>query len=417
MDGLKINNRMKNILFISYDGMTDPLGQSQVIPYLVRLAKCGYRFTILSCEKTRKYSAHKDEIDKLLKIHSIKWAPITYHKNPPVFSSMYDVYILRQKATQLHKEAEFDLVHTRPGIPALIGLWMKKKYGVKFLNDIREFYADSRLDGGIWNYESFFYKKIYRFFKQRENEAVEESDGIVCLTNAAEKIIKQWPQYRKQIPLKVIPCSVDMNLFDPKKIEVVKVEALKNELKIKEDELIISYLGSIGSWYLTDEMMHLFKMISDRIPKAKFLFISPNEHEIISNAARKSGLSEKKLLITKARRNEVPALLSLSKFSTFFIKPCYSKQSSSPTKHGEIMAMGIPVITNAGVGDVSDIVTSSNSGLVLMDLNEKEFQLIADKIAEGIVFDKRAIRNAAMEYYDLDNAVRKYFDLYRKILE
>ncbi|MEI9956314.1 MAG: hypothetical protein WDM90_08440 [Ferruginibacter sp.] len=48
----------------------------------------------------------------------------------------------------------------------------------------------------------------------------------------------------------------------------------------------------------------------------------------------------------------MPLLLSLSQFSVFFIKPCYSKQSSSPTKHGEIMAMGIPLITNSGVGDV-----------------------------------------------------------------
>jgi glycosyltransferase involved in cell wall biosynthesis len=408
---------MKNILFISYDGMTDPLGQSQVIPYLAGLAKYGYHFTILSCEKKGKYLENKNEVEKLLSVHSVKWIPIRYHKKPPIFSSIYDVYKLGQKAIQLHKNEKFDLIHTRPGIPALIGLWMKKKYDVKFLNDIREFYADSRVDGKIWNSGSFFYKKIYRFFKQKEDEAVEKSDGIVCLTYAAEKIIKQWPQIRKQIPLKVIPCSVDMDLFDPERIDFDKVATLKKTLNISDDELIISYLGSIGSWYLTDEMMQLFKMISDKIPKAKFLFISPNEHETILNAAMKSGLSKMKLLITKASRSEVPALLSLSKFSVFFIKPCYSKQSSSPTKHGEIMAMGIPVITNAGVGDVGDIVTASNSGLVLDSLDEKQFHLIVDKIDEGIIFDKIAIRNAAMEYYDLDSAIKKYLEIYREILE
>ena len=408
---------MKNILFISYDGMTDPLGQSQVIPYLAGLTKYGYRFTILSCEKPQSFNLHKTEVENLLKLYSIKWIPIPYHKKPPVLSSIYDVYQLKKKVKQLHSKERFDMVHTRPGIPALIGLWMKKKLEVKFLNDIREFYADSRVDGGMWNKKNFFYKKVYRFFKQKENEAVEKSDGIVCLTNAAEKIIREWPQYKNHIPLKVIPCSVDMNLFDPDKIDSAKKLKFREQLNINDDDYVISYLGSIGSWYLTEEMMQFFKIINDKIPNARFLFISPNEHERISDAAKKSSLPENKLLITKAKRDEVPALLSFSRYSVFFIKPCYSKQSASPTKHGEIMALGIPVITNAGVGDLADIITTSRSGLVLKDLNEKEFQVTADKIVEKKFFDKNIIRNAAMEYYDLDNAIKKYSEIYQEILE
>src|SRR5205814_6316570 len=36
------------VLYISYNGMLDPLGQSQVIPYLKELSKLGVRFTLLS---------------------------------------------------------------------------------------------------------------------------------------------------------------------------------------------------------------------------------------------------------------------------------------------------------------------------------------------------------------------------------
>ncbi len=93
---------MKNVLFISYDGMTDPLGQSQVIPYLAALTKYGYRFTILSCEKKDKYKLHKDEIENALKSLHIKWKPIPYHKNPPVLSSLYDVMMLKKTAKKLH---------------------------------------------------------------------------------------------------------------------------------------------------------------------------------------------------------------------------------------------------------------------------------------------------------------------------
>jgi len=417
MDGVTINFRMKNILFISYDGMTDPLGQSQVIPYLKGLTKFGYQFTILSCEKPERYQSQKNDVESLLKSSPIKWVPISYHKKPPVFSSVYDVMMLKRKAIQLHATENFDMVHTRPGVPALIGLWMKKKIGIKFLNDIREFYADSRVDGKIWNLNSFFYKKIYHYFKQKENEAVEENDGIVCLTNAAEKIITQWPQYKRSVPIKIVPCSVDLNVFDPEKIDATQKSKFKKELNINDNDFIISYLGSIGSWYLTGEMMQFFKIISDKIPSAKFLFISPNSHDIIMNEAINFGLSENKIIVKNAKRNEVPALLSFSKYSVFFIKPCYSKQSSSPTKHGEIMAMGIPVITNAGVGDIADIVEKYQSGIVMKDLNEEEFLSTANSMNEEISFDKSAIRNGAKEYYNLDRAIENYQEIYQKILE
>ncbi|MEO6220338.1 MAG: glycosyltransferase [Ginsengibacter sp.] len=415
-------NNKKNILFISYDGMTDPLGQSQVIPYLAGLTEYGYHFTILSCDKPDRFAQYKNYVEALLKPYPIKWVSIPYHKKPPVFSSMYDVMMLQRRAKQLHTQEKFNMVHTRAGIPALIGLWMKKKLGVKFLHDIREFYADSRIEGGMWNTNRFFYKKIYRFFKRKEGEEVDNCDGIVCLTYAAESIIKQWPQYKKQIPLEIIPCSVDMNLFNPGKVTDEKKRTLKKDLNINEDDFIISYLGSLGGWYLTDEMMKFCKKISDKILNAKFLFITPLQHEIIFETAAKFDIAREKVIVTHAQRHEVPLLLSLSSYSVFFIKPCYSKKSSSPTKHGEIMAMGIPVITNSGVGDVAEIVEKYQSGIVLNGLNDEQFLLAVESISKHILldnnrFDKIAIRNAAKEYYNLKSAIEKYCKIYKKILD
>ena len=198
---------------------------------------------------------------------------------------------------------------------------------VKFLNDIREFYADSRVEGGMWNTKNIFYRTIYNFFKKKEVEAIVYNDGVVCLTYAAEKIIKQCPQYKTQIPLEVIPCSVDMKLFDPGKIDNDLKFKFKKELGITDEDFIISYLGSIGGWYLTDEMMLFCKILSDKITSAKFLFISPHQHNIIFETARKSGIVPEKIIVTHAQRHEVPLLLSFSNYSVFFIKSCYSKKS------------------------------------------------------------------------------------------
>ena len=46
----------KHILYLSYDGMTDPLGQSQVLPYIIGLTKAGYSFHLVSFEKPDRYN-------------------------------------------------------------------------------------------------------------------------------------------------------------------------------------------------------------------------------------------------------------------------------------------------------------------------------------------------------------------------
>ncbi|MEO6539299.1 MAG: glycosyltransferase [Ferruginibacter sp.] len=408
---------LKKILFISYDGMTDPLGQSQVIPYLSGLTKFGYEFTILSCDKKEKFQENKDYVCRLLQDFPIKWVSLPYHKNPPVLSSMYDLYQLKRKVKELQLQQKFDMVHTRPGLPTLVALWMRKKYGTRFLNDVRGFWADERVDGGMWNIKNFLFKRVYNYFKRHETECLQKADYNSCLTHAAKKEILSWKNIPGQpLAIEVIPCSVDLELFNPDNINENLKEELRKELNIKPGDFIISYLGSVGGWYLTDEMMRFCKKLSDKIPAAKFLFISPHRHQQIINAAAKYSLAENRIITKTALRHQVPVLLSFSSYSLFFIKPCYSKISSSPTKHGEIMAMGIPVITNSGVGDVKQIVEKYHAGLVLDEFSEKTFDDITDKITNPSQFSKVTIRNGAVEFYSLKDAVGKYREIYDKIL-
>ncbi len=405
-----------NILFISYDGMTDPLGQSQVIPYLQGLSKYGYKIFLLSCEKKKVYQQRKDTVQKILDEASITWVPLNYTKKPPVLSTLIDMIRLRSAAKKIHLQNQLSMVHTRPGVPALVGLWLKEKYGIKFLNDIREFYADSRVDGGIWNESNFLYKRIYTFFKNQEAKQVSKSDGIVCLTHAAEKIITRWPEYNGGIPLQVIPCSADLELFNADTINEADKATLRKKLGIESGDFVLSYLGSIGGWYLTAEMMMFCKRLLSKFPRSKFLFISPNLHQHITDTAAKYGVPKEKIISVKAARNEVPALLSLSNYSFFFIKPCFSKLSSSPTKHGEIMAMGIPVIANSGVGDVEEIIQKYNGGFVVDDFSMGSFDTVIEQL-ENTIFDKEAIRKGAFEFYSLKQAVESYASLYKEILK
>jgi len=150
----------RKILYITYDGLTDPLGQSQVLPYIIELSKLGYRFTILSFEKKKRFNAEKNIIKKITDEHSINWVPLFFTSRPPLISKMYDRWHLNRKAFQLHRKERFEMVHCRSYIASEAGLQLKKKKGVKFLFDMRGFWADERVDNGQWDLKKIFYKKV-----------------------------------------------------------------------------------------------------------------------------------------------------------------------------------------------------------------------------------------------------------------
>ena len=66
MDVSEIRNLdLTHVLYISYDGMTDPLGQSQVLPYLSGLSKEGFKFHLISFEKEEKFKNHREHIQAI----------------------------------------------------------------------------------------------------------------------------------------------------------------------------------------------------------------------------------------------------------------------------------------------------------------------------------------------------------------
>jgi glycosyltransferase involved in cell wall biosynthesis len=106
----------------------------------------------------------------------------------------------------------------------------------------------------------------------------------------------------------------------------------------------------------------------------------------------------------------------MSKLSVFFILPSYSKKASSPTKLAELMAMGVPVLCNAGVGDVADIVKRSEAGWVMSDFDDVSMKAMAHTIAVASPADSEKLRLAAKEYGSLERGASRYAGVYANII-
>ena len=401
------------ILYITYDGLTDPLGQSQILPYLKGLSSFGYQFTILSFEKKDRYKREKETIKKLTGESGISWVPLWFTSSPPLFSKFYDAIRMRNKAFQLQKNYQFDMVHCRSYVAADVGLQLKKTFGIKFFFDMRGFWADEKKDGS-WNVNNPFYKRIYSYYKKREAAYLQNADYIISLTEAGKTEMMKWPSLDKRIPLQVIPCCADMDHFTLTD-EVSKQKARKL-LGIGDEYFVLSYLGSVGTWYMLEEMLLFFKQLKNKYPKAKFLFLTHSNADQIYAKAGSLNVDKADLVIREATRNEVPQLLKASDANISFIKPVYSKISSSPTKLGEVLSMGIPVIVNGGVGDVQSIIEYTNGGYVLKDFSEKELKEAIDVLPQLVTRDPVEIRKKAEHFYSLQRGIELYRACYSALL-
>jgi glycosyltransferase involved in cell wall biosynthesis len=407
-----MNEKAVEVLYISYDGMTDPLGQSQVLPYLSGLAKNNFKITLLSCEKPLKLKQHKALIDKICHDANIEWHPINYTAKPPILSTIKDVYQLHKAAYALHQQKQFKIVHCRSYIAALVGLKMKHKFGTKFLFDMRGFWADERIDGGLWNLKNPLYKIIYKFFKRKELAYFSEADYIISLTEAGKNEIAQWPNFKnRQLPIAVIPCCVDTIFFDNRHFNEQAKYNLLTQLQIEKDSFIMGYVGSIGTWYMLTEMLLCYKQLLLIKANATFLFVSTEPQDIIYQEAQKLGINTNNIIVKAATRQEVPLYISIMHISIFFIKPCFSKKASSPTKQGELMAMGVPIICNAGVGDTDIVIDKYKSGVAIPKFNDTSYNEGLQQILESH-FSAIEIRQGAIDFYGLAKGIATYSSVY-----
>lgn len=405
----------KKVLYITYDGLTDPLGQSQVLPYLKHLTKQGFHFTILSFEKKMRFAKEAHVVQEIVDAVGIQWVPLTFTAKPPVLSKMYDRYRMEQKALSLHQQKGFDLVHCRSYIAAEVGLHLKKRFGIKMLFDMRGFWADEKVDNGQWDLKNPLFKHIYRYYKKKEKEFLLQADGIVSLTQAAKEYLQQQPVY-KNLSIEVIPCCADLQHFDYTNVEHTSVDVLRAELGISVNAKVITYLGSVGGWYMTKEMFKFFNILQQRYPEYRMLILTKDDPAIVKREAAEEGIPPEKVIITYSDRKRLPVFLALCEWSIFFIRNTFSKKASSPTKHAELMGMGIPVVCNT-IGDTGNIIKTTGTGLLVDDFSEAMLQNSCVEMQRLKVLDKAVVRAFAKEYFDLEMGAERYLGLYRRMLD
>jgi glycosyltransferase involved in cell wall biosynthesis len=277
---------------------------------------------------------------------------------------------------------------------------------------MRGFWPEEKIEGGSWNLGNPLFRLVNRYFKRLESRLLAESDAIISLTDAGKaELLKRTELRRESDRVTVVPCCVDIDHFELA-APVVR-QSIRGELGIAEEAAVLAYLGSLGGNYLLGEMLDFFRTYSRRHPGARFLFITREDAGAIRAEADRHGIRNEELVIRPARREEVPRLLAAADLGIAFKQPSFSALGCSPTKMGEMMAVGLPIIANAGVGDVAEILARTRAGVTVSHFDEAAYARALDELDRGHAREQR--RQTAVACFDIALGVERYDRIYRHL--
>lgn len=391
------------VLFVSYDGLLEPLGESQVFGYLRLLAR-EHRVFLLTFEKPLDWE-NRGQMQRMAErclAAGIHWQPLKYHKRPSLFATAWDVVSGIWLGAKLGRSEQVAIVHARSYVAAVIALGIKKLLATPYLFDTRGFWVEERVDGGLWKKGS----TLFRLAVNVEKTLFASADFVTCLTEPAREIIaSNFPCVPKD-RITVIPTCVDLDSFE--------VCAGGNPRYFT-----LGYVGSVGTWYRFDQVLEVVRLLFDQHEHSRFLIANRGQHELIHRMLDERDIDRSRVRLLDLKSPEVPAAICEMSAGIVFCKQVRSKLASVPTRLAEFLACGRPVMCNDGLGGMETLLTQRRVGIGVRSferecLKRAVTELVAIAGETGI---RTRCREVAVEKFSKRTGAESYSRIYSTILE
>ena len=401
------------VMYLTYDGLLDPLGASQILPYVKGIAQSQGRVVVLSFEKAAKAVAGQEQKAKEVKADGIEWKPIRFTAGYGAAGKVWDLLKMYFWAFLLAKKYSVQIIHARGHTAAQVGLFLKKFSGTKLIFDFRGLWVDERVDKGGWNLSHPLHRLQYSHFKKTERKLLQGADQIVVLTHA---VVNEVVRIGAISPSKVtvIPCCAD---FDHFTLSTAKSrEGARMDLHIPDDALVLGYLGSVGRMYMLDRYFRFFELAASRKKNVHALLIT-QDTDILKRLmidCLPAALHSRVHIISSSRR-DLPKIIPAMDVLVSFILPSYARMAASPTKLAECFATGIPAVCNAGVGDVAETIVQLGAGVIVDPASDADLGMAADRLIEISAMGGSRLRDKARVLLGLELGAERYLSVYSKI--
>src|SRR5690554_2883912 len=341
---------MSNTLYLTRNGLLEPLGQSQVFAYLRGLSR-NHSITLITYEKPEDWadSARMARARADCEAHGIRWLPQRFRARPklvaPALSMLRMVWLVRREV----KRNGVQLIHARSYIPAAVALVVNRLTRVPFIFDMRALWPEELITAGRLRRGSV----IHRAIVGAERACLRRSAAVVSLTHAAvEHLRQEYPDELRDQRVAVIPTCADLERFVP------AASAPENK--------VIGCLGTVLSgWFKVDWLASFIATAAARDPALRFEITTRDDPDQVA-AAIGGGLEEQeRLSVAPSPSEQVHDVIQGQMASVMFFADGLGKLGSSPTRMGEILGCGLPVVANDGVGDVARIIQQYRAGVLV----------------------------------------------------
>ena len=374
-----MNNKEKyDLTYVTIDSLSEGVGSSQITPLITRLSKSGLKINLISYEKTSPETELRDFFVSI----GVVW-------NSRPFGSGGAIGGVARLNNLRREIPKSNLIHARSDIPAVSAIASKQ---AQVLWDVRSLWADQK----IMIQKSLLNRTLYEAYRKLEMIAAHKSLGMSTLTNAVVPILEER-NGRLPVLRTVVPTSVDLDRFQ-----------LSSKMPKVHRAL---FSGTYNDYY-------------DLKLSSLFMEELRSQSHIETHWARpwesyKSNLGigeEEVLLIAQTKMAEL-----IPNYS-FGVAICKldagpSLTAAMPTKIGEFLACGRPVVVNRGLGDMDKFIAESRVGVILngdpgntKDAAAELLELVSNPETP---FRCRAV---AEKYFNMDIGVEKYLDLYDRML-
>src|SRR4051812_46947554 len=393
-------------LYVCYLSLDDPLVRTQVVAYVAGLAARGHVVHLLTFETSRLTRARRRDLRAQMRAERVHWHGLRYHKRPSLPATVFDTLLGAAVVVALVRRFGLGAVHARSHIPAAIALLARRVAPFELLFDIRGILAEEYVDMGNWRRGSV----PFRLTSAVQDAGIHRAEGLVVLTHAVRRVLFAPDDPR----VEVIPCCADIEAVEAAR---PRRDEMRATLGV-EDRTVLLYVGKLGGWYLQREMVEFYVRAKRRIPDLYLLVLTQSDRTMIDSDLAALGVAASDCTVRSAPAPEVAAYLAAADAALAFIRPTYSKISSSPTKIGEYLAAGLPVVTGRGVGDVDAVLERYGTGVVLDDFAPEALEAGAQRLAGAIGDAEQAhrARRCAREELSLrDVGTPAYARLYERL--
>jgi len=397
--------RKKEVLYITYDGLLEPIGQSQILKYVMHLSS-QHDFTILSLEKERDLADKNKLIEckNVLQQHKIKWNYKKYSQSG-VLGYFNNFMQLSLHTLKILLSQRILMVHIRGYAPGFVFWAINRFFKTKIIFDMRGYWPDEKHDRAGWHKSSIKYK----FFKHLELFLLNFSSHIVVLTNQS-KIYLEKTYHVPEEKISVIRTCVDEVQFKP---EIDPISTLDDQLKITEFR--IGYVGTIDTAYNFSKFLLLVKRFSHFHDNVKLIILTGSPRQKVLDEIQNLEL-DINVEIDFMPRHLIAQSIKTFHFLGFYLNKNFSVTASMPTKIAESLACGIPVICNEFNMDIKSILLSNNSGYIYdfeLEMTEQKYQEIMKIVTRPSI--KLDCRATALKEFSLQRGIKAYNAIYNKL--